>query len=84
MAYLNAWQHGAILIFFLKALAVRLSVRLSHAGAVKMVKRMIMQTSHMATRYPRDSSFLKPKISVKIERGHPMGAPNAGGVSQHW
>ena len=30
-----------------------------------------------------DSSFLTPKISAKFDRGHPYGAPNAGGVGQN-
>ena len=37
-----------------------------------------------ATRQPRDSSFLMPKISAIFDRGlPPTGAPNAGGVGKN-
>jgi len=52
-------------------LSVCLSVRLSvtSRSSTKTAKRIGSQNT--TTRYPRDSSFLTPKISAKFDRGHP-------------
>ena len=49
--------------------SVCLSVCLSQVGV--LLKRQNVNANN-TTRYPRDSSFLTPKISAKFDRGHPL------------
>ena len=49
--------------------SVRPCVRPSQVGV--LLKRLNVG-SHNTPRQPRDSSFLKPKISAKFDRGHPL------------
>ena len=64
------------LVFTARWASVRLSVCLSLSVSAtsrcstKTAKRRITQTTTHDT--PRDSSFLKPKISAKFDRGHPL------------
>jgi len=50
--------------------SVCLSVCLSRAGV--LLKRQNLGSHNNTTRYPRDSCFLKSKISAKFDRGHPL------------
>jgi len=69
----------------------RVSVCLSVTSrcSTEMAKRI---GSHNTTRWPRDSSFLMPKISSKLKQGHPQrrrqmyrwGRLNAGAVAENW
>jgi len=56
------------------AMALCLSVRLSvcplQVGV--LLKRLNVGSTNNTTRYPKDSSFLTPKISAKFDRGHPL------------
>jgi len=49
---------------------VSVCVCLSKAGV--LLKRQNVGSHKQTTRYPRDSSFLTPKISAKFDRGHPL------------
>jgi len=51
-------------------LFVRLSVRLSQVGV--LLKRLNVGSHKQHHTIARDSSFLKPKISAKFDRGHPL------------
>ena len=44
---------------------------LSEAG-VLLKRQNVGSHTNNTTRYPRDSSFLMPKISAKFDRGHPL------------
>ena len=55
--------------------SVRLSVCLSvRPSQVSVLLKRLNVGSHKEhhIRYPKDSSFLKPKISAKFDRGHPL------------
>ena len=55
--------------------SVRLSVcpSVTSRSSTKTAKRRITQTTPHDS--PGDTSFLKPKISAKIDRGHPLQGP---------
>jgi len=40
-------------------------------------------TTTTTTRYPRDSSFLMPKVSAKFDQGHPLRGRHGTGSSGH-
>ena len=51
-------------------LCLSVSVSVTSRCSTKTAKRRITQTN--TSRYPRESSFLVPKISAKFDRGHPL------------
>ena len=64
MLCIRGTSHGPV------SVCVCLSVCLSQAGV--LLKRQNVGSHKNTTRYPKDSSFLMPKISAKFDRGHPL------------
>ena len=52
--------------------SVSVSVSVTSRCSTKTAKCRITYHTNNTTRYPRDSSFLKPKISAKFDQGHPL------------
>jgi len=64
MLCIRGTSHGPV--------SVRLSVRVRLSQVGVLLKRLNGGSKNNTTRYPRDSSFLMPKISAKFYRGHPL------------
>jgi len=70
MLCIRGTSHGPVSVCLCMSVSVCVCVCLSQAGV--LLKRQNVGSNNNTTRYPRDSSFLLPKISAKFDRGQPL------------
>ena len=70
MLRIRGTSHGPVSVCPSVRLSVGLSVGLSQVGV--LLKRLNVGSHKQHHTIVRDSSFLTPKISAKLDRGHPL------------